>query len=146
MAQKAVGTGMPGEQVDGNDVIAVRDTVARALDRARSGGGGTLIECLTYRLGDHTTADDASRYREEGEVRVRWKEEPLVRLRAWLTTEHGWSKEDEEAMLRASADEVEAATQSYLAVAPEPAEAMFDHLFARLPDDLAAQREDLGDA
>ena len=146
LAQKAVAAGMPGEQVDGNDVIAVRDAVARALDRARSGAGGILIECLTYRLGDHTTADDASRYREEEEVRVHWKEEPLVRLRTWLTAEHGWSKQDEEAMLRATADEMEAATQSYLAVVPEPAGAMFDHLFARLPDDLAAQREDLGDA
>jgi pyruvate dehydrogenase E1 component alpha subunit len=105
-----------------------------------------LIECLSYRLGDHTTADDASRYRDEKEVRAHWKEEPLLRLRNYLTAEHGWSKDDEEALLRATAAEMEAATSAYLATEPQPAQAMFEHLFAALPVDLAAQREDLDDA
>ena len=64
LAQKAIAAGIPGVQVDGNDVIAVRHTVAEALARARRGEGPTLIEALTYRLSDHTTADDASRYRD----------------------------------------------------------------------------------
>jgi 2-oxoisovalerate dehydrogenase E1 component alpha subunit len=146
LAQKAIAVGMPGEQVDGNDVIAVRDAVERALTRARQGEGGTLIECMSYRLGDHTTADDASRYREEAEVGVHWKEEPLPRLRAYLVAEHGWSKDDEETLLRTSAAEMEAAADAYLATEPEPATAMFDSLFATLPDGLAAQREGLEDA
>ena len=146
LAQKAIAAGLPGEQVDGNDVIAVRDAVERALVRARAGEGGMLIECLSYRLGDHTTADDASRYRDEDEVRAHWKEEPLLRLRNYLTAEHGWSKDDEEALLRASGAEMEAAAEAYLAIDPQPAEAMFDNLFAALPADLAAGREGVTDA
>ena len=68
LAQKAIAAGIPGEQVDGNDVIAVREASERALARARAGEGATLIEALTYRLADHTTADDARRYREDTEV------------------------------------------------------------------------------
>lgn len=139
LAQKAVAAGIPGVRVDGNDVIAVRDVVARALDRARAGKGGTLIECLSYRLGDHTTADDASRYRDAQEVSPHWKEEPLLRLRAHLVDAHGWSKQDEEALLRGCNEEVDQAAENYLAIAPEPARAMFDNLYADLPADLEAQ-------
>jgi len=145
LAQKAIAAGMPGEQVDGNDVIAVRDAVARALARARAGEGGTLVECLSYRLGDHTTADDARRYREDAEVKAHWKEEPVARLRAHLVAAHGWSKADEEALLRDSAAEMEAAAEAYLATEPEPATAMFDHLHAVLPADLADQRAEISD-
>ena len=66
LAQKAIAAGIPGVQVDGNDVIAVRDCMETALARARAGDGPTLVEALTYRLSDHTTADDASRYRDRG--------------------------------------------------------------------------------
>jgi len=145
LAQKAIAAGLPAEQVDGNDVIAVRDAVGRALERARAGQGATLIECLSYRLGDHTTADDASRYRESDEVSAHWKEEPLLRLRTFLAAEHGWSKVEEEALLRDSAAEMEAAAETYLATGAEPSVAMFDHLYETLPAALAAQRKDLGD-
>src|SRR5512145_104033 len=84
LAQKAIAAGFPGEQVDGNDVIAMRAAADAALAAARSGGGPRLIEAVTYRLGDHTTADDASRYRPPEEVQARWKEEPIARLRAYL--------------------------------------------------------------
>ena len=144
LAQKAIAAGIPGEQVDGNDVIAVREAMERALARARAGKGGTLVECLTYRLGDHTTADDASRYREDEEVSAHWKEEPLVRLRNYLVAEHGWRKTDEEVLLRSCNEEVEAAADSYLATAPEPVSAMFDNLFAEVPADIAALAEELG--
>ena len=70
LAQKAIAAGVEGRQVDGNDVIAVRQIVGQALDKARSGGGPTLVEAMTYRLGDHTTADDASRYRDAESVRA----------------------------------------------------------------------------
>jgi pyruvate dehydrogenase E1 component alpha subunit len=143
LAQKAIAVGMPGEQVDGNDVIAVRESTSRALQRARAGEGGTLIECISYRLGDHTTADDARRYREDDEVKRHWKEEPIKRLRAWLVAEHGWSKTDEEELLHQEAAEMEAAAETYLATAPEPAEAMFDYLYESLPRDLAAQRAEV---
>ena len=145
LAQKAIAAGLPGEQVDGNDAIAVHDSVSRALARAHDGAGGTLIECLSYRLGDHTTADDARRYREDDEVKAHWKEEPVTRLRAWLVAEHGWSKTDEETLLRGAADEMDAAAEAYLATEPEPAASMFDHLYETLPNDLATQRAELPD-
>jgi 2-oxoisovalerate dehydrogenase E1 component alpha subunit len=99
LAQKAIAVGMPGEQVDGNDVIAVHDAVTRALERARTGGGPTLIEALTYRLTDHTTADDAHRYRSDEEVSAHWKEEPVARLRAYLVSQDVWRKQNEEKLL-----------------------------------------------
>ena len=143
LAQKAIAAGLPGEQVDGNDVIAVREAVSRALHQARNGKGGALIECLSYRLGDHTTADDASRYREEDEVRRHWKEEPVARLRAYLAAAHGWGKAEEEALLREAAAEMEVAAEEYLATEPEPPEAMFDHLHETLPDALTNQRAEV---
>src|SRR5215213_2219500 len=84
LAQKGIAAGIPSEQIDGNDLIAVRDAMDRALARARSGGGPSLIEALSYRLSDHTTADDASRYRSADEVADAWKREPLMRVRTYL--------------------------------------------------------------
>jgi len=141
LAQKAIAVGMPGEQVDGNDVIAVRAVTARAIERARAGEGPTLIEALTYRLTDHTTADDAHRYRSDDDVSPHWKEEPVERLRAWLAAEGAWSKADEEALLAECDSRVEAAAQGYLDMPPAPVSDMFDYLFAELPEDLKAQRE-----
>ena len=85
LAQKAVAAGIGSEQVDGNDVIAVRAAAEFALDRVRSGQGPYLIEALTYRMGDHTTADDASRYRNPSEVETARALDPIDRLRAYLT-------------------------------------------------------------
>jgi 2-oxoisovalerate dehydrogenase E1 component alpha subunit len=141
LAQKAIAAGIPGEQVDGNDVIAVRDAAERAMARARSGAGASLIEALSYRLGDHTTADDARRYRDDAEVSARWKAEPIGRLRRYLAERGGWTKEDEERLHGECRAAVEAAVGEYLALPHEPPEAMFDHLFARLPPALEAQRQ-----
>ena len=93
LAQKAIAAGFAGEQVDGNDVIAVRDAAEEAISAARSGKGPRLIEAVTYRLGDHTTADDAARYRPPEEVQARWKEEPIARLRAYLVSQQGVGQE-----------------------------------------------------
>jgi len=140
LAHKAIAAGIPGERVDGNDVVAVRDAVERAIAQARAGGGPTLIEAVTYRLGDHTTADDASRYRDDAEVSAHWQEEPLHRLRQYLTSIGQWSREKEEELLAGIGAEIEAAATAYLATPPQPPEAMFDYTFAQLPDDLATQR------
>ena len=96
LAQKAIAAGFAGEQVDGNDVIAVRAAAEEAIAAARDGKGPRLIEALTYRLGDHTTADDAARYRPPEEVQAHWKEEPIARLRAFLVGRQAWSKAEEE--------------------------------------------------
>lgn len=141
LAQKAIAAGIHGEQVDGNDVIAVRYAVERALARARAGAGPSLIEALTYRLSDHTTADDASRYRDDREVSRRWAAEPIARLRSYLTKRGFWDKEKEEALLHECGRAVEAAANDYLATPPQPPSAMFDFMFAELPADLVQQRE-----
>ncbi len=140
LAQKAIAAGIPGEQADGNDVIAVRACVARALARARSGNGASLIEAITYRLSDHTTADDARRYRDDSEVSAHWHGEPVARLRQYLVAQGTWNRDDEEQALNQAADEIDRAAAAYLAIPPQPVSAMFDCLFADLPASLAAQR------
>jgi 2-oxoisovalerate dehydrogenase E1 component alpha subunit len=140
LAQKAVAAGAPGERVDGCDVIAVAEIVGRAVERARTGGGPTLVECVTYRLCDHTTADDATRYRDDSDVSAHWAEEPLKRLRTYLTAAHGWTKAEEEALRAEAQGAVDAAAAAYLETAPEAPGAIFDHLYATPPADLAAAR------
>jgi 2-oxoisovalerate dehydrogenase E1 component alpha subunit len=140
LAQKAVAAGIEGEQVDGNDVIAVREAVSQALAKARAGRGSHLIEAVTYRLGDHTTADDASRYRSGAEVSTRWGEEPIARLRNYLVTKGWWVKADEERLLAEVTLTIERAAEAYLATPPQGPEAMFDFTYASLPRDLAEQR------
>ncbi len=142
LAQKAIAAGIEGRQIDGNDVIAVYDIARYAIEKARGGAGPTLIEALSYRLGDHTTADDATRYRDPEIVRREWAREPIARLRAWLLAHDFWSKEQEAALLRDCAEEVEKAVANYQATAPMPCEAMFDHLYAALPEALKSQREE----
>ena len=92
IAQRAYSYGFEGIQVDGNDMLAVYKATKEALDKAKSGGGPTLIECFTYRLGNHTTADDAKRYRDEAEL-AKWVErEPLKRFRIYLKERGIWSE------------------------------------------------------
>ncbi len=141
LAQKAIAAGMPGEQVDGNDAIAVQAVTSTAIERARRGEGPSLIEALTYRLGDHTTSDDASRYRQDTAVSSHWQEEPLLRLRRYLTETRQWTKESEEELLRQTAAEIDAAAADYLATPPQGAESIFDYTFAEMPTELARQRE-----
>lgn len=140
LAQKAIATGFEGEQVDGNDVIAVSHVVGNAVDNARNGKGPHLVECLTYRLSDHTTADDASRYREDADVSRWWQKDPLARMRVYLTRQIGWTKEDETRLLADCTAEVEAAAQAYLAIEPQAAETVFEFMYAELPRDLEDQR------
>ena len=111
LAQKAIAAGIDGCQVDGNDVIAVRHVAQQAIDKARSGGGPSVIEALTYRLGDHTTADDASRYRDPAVVQEQWAFEPIMRLRNHLLRLGAWSKEQEEALAHECAEAVNAAVE-----------------------------------
>lgn len=142
-AQKAVAGGVPGVVVDGNDAIAVRLKVSEAIERARTGGGASVVECQTYRLTDHTTADDARRYRSAEEVSAAWAEEPLARLRQCLSSAGLWSKADEEALLAENQQAVEAAVAEYLATPIQPVTSMLDYLYAELPADMAAQRAEL---
>ncbi|MGH8177625.1 MAG: pyruvate dehydrogenase (acetyl-transferring) E1 component subunit alpha [Steroidobacter sp.] len=140
LAQKGVAAGIPGVQVDGNDVIAVRDCVSRALERARSGGGPTVIEALSYRLSDHTTADDATRYRSSDEVAEAWKVEPLIRLRKLLESRGALDEAREQALKAELTREVELAVQEYLSIPKQTTDAMFEHLYANPPAYIEEQR------
>jgi 2-oxoisovalerate dehydrogenase E1 component alpha subunit len=143
LAQKAIAAGFPGEQVDGNDVIAVRAAAEEAIAAARVGEGPRLIEALTYRLGDHTTADDAARYRPPEEVQARWKEEPIARLRAYLVSQNTWTKAQEEALASDCQTRVDAAVERYLATSAQAPVTIFNHLYAELPDAYTKQRQEL---
>jgi 2-oxoisovalerate dehydrogenase E1 component alpha subunit len=149
LAQKAIAAGIEGEQVDGNDLVAVHDVVERALAKARSGGGPHVVEALTYRMHDHTTADDARRYRSAEELESNRALDPVERLRKHLVRAGAWSDPDEERLAVEIDAQVEHAVKEYLATAPPAPESMFEHLFAQLPTALAPQREELraeGDA
>ena len=141
LAQKAIAAGIPGVQVDGNDLIAVRQAAQEAIERARSGGGPSLIEAVSYRLSDHTTADDASRYRSADELAEAWQREPIGRLRNYLLESGAWSRQDEEALLKSVNEQVQEASQAYLAHPAPPVTQMFDHLHAVLPAAYVQQRE-----
>jgi 2-oxoisovalerate dehydrogenase E1 component alpha subunit len=143
LAQKAIAAGFIGEQVDGSDVVAVRAAAEAAIAAARDGQGPYFIEAVTYRLGDHTTSDDASRYRSADEVQARWKEEPIARLRNYLVSQKMWSKAEEEQLAAECHERVEAAVERYLATEQRRPETMFDHLYADLPEVYAAQRHEL---
>lgn len=147
IAARAAGYGMPGVRVDGNDVLAVYRATREALERARAGGGPTLIEALTYRIGPHTTADDPTRYRDESEVE-RWRAlDPISRYRRFLER----TGVADEGFVAACETEAEAwvgrVRGELVALGAPPASEVFDHVFAEPPETLLRQREEaLGDA
>jgi pyruvate dehydrogenase E1 component alpha subunit len=141
IAQRGQGYGIPGIQVDGNDVLAVLAATRLALARAYAGQGPTLVEAVTYRMGPHTTSDDPTRYRSRTEEEQWRAKDPLVRLRRLLENE-GATDERVEASVSTAADEAATALRSgCLAMAdPEP-ETLFDHVYADPHPLLDAERE-----
>ncbi len=141
IAQKAIAYGFPGIQVDGNDVFAVYKAMSEAVLRARKGEGPTLIECFTYRLSDHTTSDDAKRYRLESEV-IEWqKKDPLPRFENYLLQEKiinpaliGKIKSESEALIERAVNQSESAK-------PQTPTEMFDYLYKERTEELDEQRE-----
>jgi pyruvate dehydrogenase E1 component alpha subunit len=145
LAQKALAYGFPGIQVDGNDVLAVYSAAKEAVDRARAGQGPTLIECVTYRLAMHTTADDPKRYRSEDEVRQWEKRDPISRFQKYLEAKglldaDALQKLEEE--IEKEIREVVRRAEERMKSLGEPAD-MFDHHFAELPPVLREQREEM---
>lgn len=141
LAQKGIGAGIYAEQIDGNDVIAVQERVSQALDRARNNYSPTVIEAITYRLSDHTTADDASRYRDKDIIGKAWQEEPVIRLRNYLFEQKQWDENQEKNLLQQCSEQVEKAVQNYLNTPPEPKENMFNFHYANMPKSLIEQRD-----
>jgi pyruvate dehydrogenase E1 component subunit alpha len=137
IAQKALAYGLPGIQVDGNDVLAVYAATREAVERARAGDGPTLIECVTYRLGVHTTADDPTKYRSDLEVAMWEQKDPLTRFRAYLEKRNLL----EEGIEQRVDDEIAEAVRRFEATPPADPLVMFDHAYAELPPDVQAQRD-----
>jgi pyruvate dehydrogenase E1 component alpha subunit len=140
LAQKGIAGGLHCLQVDGNDLVAVLEAMRRATLRARNGEGGSVIEFLTYRLHDHTTADDARRYRGEDEVKDAWTRDPIPRLRNYLTAQKVWSEAEEKAWAEECGKRVDVEINAYLETPVQPVEAMFDYLYADMPPDVQAHR------
>ncbi|PYN86805.1 MAG: pyruvate dehydrogenase (acetyl-transferring) E1 component subunit alpha [Candidatus Rokuibacteriota bacterium] len=137
IAQKALAYGLPGLQVDGNDMLAVYAAAREAVDRARAGDGPTLIECVTYRLGVHTTADDPTKYRSDAEVAMWEQKDPLTRFKAYLEKRNLLA----EGLEQHVDEEIAEAIRRFEATPPPDPLTMFDHVYAELPSDLAAQRD-----
>ncbi len=143
LAQKAVAYGFPGIQVDGNDILAMYAAAKEAVERARRGDGPTLIEAYTYRLGDHTTSDDARRYRLEKELEEWEKRDPLIRFRSYLKNKGQWDEEKEKKVWEAAKDQVEEAVKQ-AEEAPSPSlEDVFKYTYAEMPDNLKEELESL---
>jgi pyruvate dehydrogenase E1 component alpha subunit len=146
LAQKALAYGVPGIQVDGNDVLAVYVAAKEAVDRARSGDGPTLIECVTYRLSVHTTADDPKRYRTEEDVQDWEKKDPIQRFQTYLknksllTDERIQEIEDE---IGAEIQEAVDRAEKQMDDLADKALAMFDHMYAEMSPYLQAQKDEL---
>jgi len=146
-AQRAVGYGIAGLRVDGNDALAVYAAVKWAADRARGNGGPTLIEFFTYRAEGHSTSDDPSGYRPTNEAKLWPLGDPIERLKAHLLAIGEWD-EDRHAAMTAECDAAVRAAQKKsekLGILPEQGkdgiETMFDDVYAEVPWHLAEQRD-----
>ena len=126
-AQKADAHGVPAERVDGNDVFAVYEATARAVERARAGEGPTLIECVTYRMVEHNTADEPSVYRDEAEQEYWAERDPLDRLEDYLREKGHIDGAEIEAIASEATEEVDAAVRRAREVPTSAPERMFDH-------------------
>jgi pyruvate dehydrogenase E1 component alpha subunit len=142
-AQKALAFGMPTIQVDGNDVFAVYKAHKEAADRAREGGGPSFIESITYRLGDHTTADDARRYRESSELESWSQKDPMIRTRKFLETRKLWDNDQQARAEQRARTIVQEVTKIALETAPPSITDIFNYVFAHLPEELQKQRDTL---
>lgn len=143
LAQKAVAYGFPGLQVDGNDPFAVYAATRQALERARSGAGPTFIEALTYRLSDHTTADDASRYRSEEEVAAWRKKDPIARLEKFMARRKLWDEAYAHRVKQDAEERVAGAVRELESEPPPDPSDMIRYTYDTMPRKLVDQEEEL---
>ena len=141
LAARAVGYGIPGFRIDGNDILAVVKTVREAVERARAGDGPTLIEALTYRLGAHSSADDPTRYRP-AEEEAAWSEvDGLARLTAHAEWRGIWSEALHEETRAAAEEEMTQTIADCEKWPPPRTESMFDDVYAEIPESLQEQKD-----
>lgn len=141
VAQRGVAYGMDCLRCDGNDIFAVVYCMNKAIESARKNNRPTFIEAVTYRLGDHTTADDARRYRDNEEVEL-WKtRDPITRIRTFLTAKKLWSDELQTALDERAETEVTAAVERAESIETPAISDIFNYTFAELPEPIIAQRD-----
>jgi pyruvate dehydrogenase E1 component alpha subunit len=140
-ASKAIGYGMPGIRVDGNDILAVIQVATEAVERARAGEGPTLIEALTYRVQGHSSSDDPSVYRDPNEPAAWEKKDPLNRFRQFMKGRSLHSEKHEEERSQEYNDAISSALAKSDLLGPPPIETMFDDVYEELPWNLVEQRE-----
>ncbi len=140
-AQKAIAFGFEGIQVDGNDVFAVFKATKDAIDKAKAGNGPALIECFTYRMGHHTTADDSTRYRDEKEVKEWEKRDPILRLRLYMEKNKLWNKSDEEKLLKEVSEIIDKAVKDFESTSPAKPSEFFDYVYQDMTEELKEQKQ-----
>ena len=143
IAIKAQAYGFPGVKVDGNDALAVYGAVREAVDRARNGGGPTLVECETYRIGAHSSSDDPTRYRDENEVTAWKKRDPIDALRSVLVGRQIWTAVEEDSLRAKCLEEINAAIAEAEKKPDPPREELFDDVYSKLPWSLREQRDEM---
>lgn len=136
LAQKAIGAGMHGVQVDGNDPIAIYKAINDAKELIKHHKSGTVIEAVTYRLSDHTTADDASRYRSSDEVKRAWDIEPIKRLQTYLSNQNLWSEDLEKELIENCSKNIDKEVEAYLNKKEGDPEDMLNYLYENKPKNL----------
>jgi pyruvate dehydrogenase E1 component alpha subunit len=141
IAQKAIAYGIDGIQVDGNDLFAVYAATKEAVEKARAGGGSTLIEGVTYRFGPHTTADDPTKYRKDQEIEP-WKPlDPMVRLRLYLKEKGLWNEEVEQKLTEEAQKEIDQVVKESEAFPAPRVEEIFKYVYAEMTLQLKEQLE-----
>lgn len=143
LADKAMGYGMEGIAVDGNDILAVYEVTRRAAEKARAGGGPTLIECLTYRMGPHSSSDDPTRYRNEKTYEAWKKRDPILRMRQYLEKKKYWSENDEKKLQDELKQEVANAVEKAEGEPPVPIESLFEDVYREPTHQLKKERDAL---
>lgn len=139
-AQKAIAADIEGVQVDGNDILACRQLIGEKIEKARRGEGPTVIEAITYRLCDHTTADDASRYQPQSQFDEAKHKEPIARFRKFLVNKNLWDDAKEQALLEQCHQKVSQAVEKYEATGIPPLASVFDYHYQELPPELEQQK------
>ena len=143
IAQKGLAYGMPCYQIDGNDIFASYKIVKEAIARAKKDNQPTFIEAVTYRLGDHTTADDARRYRDPAEVEAWVGRDPLIRVRKYLESNDMWSEKQQQELEAQAKELVSEVVKRAENIEKPTTDDIFDYTFATIHNDLIAQRDRL---
>lgn len=143
LAARAEGYGFPGVAVDGNDLLAVFAESTAAVERALAGGGPTLIECMTYRIGFHNTSDNPREYRDDAEVNAAIQRDPIERVRRLATRSGWWSVQQETEAAAQIQREINAAQQAVEQLPRPGPSAIFEHVYASPTPRLRRQRSEI---